>query len=79
MERSGVAGWRFDGPGSVRIRFDVPATEPETLLGWGVWFFASENVEVRMSERFPHRLTLEPFTAPDWGKTGSSGTRTASR
>ncbi len=70
MERSGVGGWRFDGPGSVRISFDVPATEVGTLLGWGLWFYISDDVEVRI-EGFDHKATLEEFTAPDWGKVGS--------
>ena len=70
MERSGVGGWRFDGPGSVRISFDVPVTEAGTLLGWGLWFYISPNVDVRI-EGFSHKATLEAFAAPDWGKAGS--------
>ncbi len=70
MQRSGVSGWRFEGPGSVRISFDVPETEPGTLLGWGLWFFISARVDVRI-EGFGHKATLEAFTAPDWGKAGS--------
>lgn len=70
MERSGVGGWRFDGPGSVRLSFDVPAAAAGTLLGWGLWFYISPGVEVRI-EGFDHKTTLEPFVAPDWGKAGS--------
>lgn len=70
MERAGVGGWRFDGPGSVRIRFDVPATEPGAILGWGLWFNISSDLDVRI-EGFPHKATLEAFTAPNWGKAGS--------
>lgn len=70
MQRSGVGGWRFNGPGSVCLSFDVPVAEPGTLLGWGLWFYISEDVEVRI-EGFDHKATLEAFTAPDWGKAGS--------
>ena len=70
MQRSGVGGWRFDGPGLVRVGFDVPETEPGTLVGWGLWFFITPGVDVRV-DGFRHKATLEAFTAPDWGKAGS--------
>ncbi|UTI65883.1 hypothetical protein NBH00_06630 [Paraconexibacter antarcticus] len=70
MERAGVAGWRFSGPGSIQISFDVPATEPDTLLGWGLWFCISPNVDVRV-DGFDYKTTLDAFVAPNWGKVGS--------
>jgi hypothetical protein len=70
LERSHVGGWRFQGVGFLRVRFSVPATEPGTRLGWGLWFYISPDVEVYI-DGFDHSLTLKHFLSPDWGKTGS--------
>src|SRR5437773_2383863 len=70
MQQPGIGGWRMTGPGSVRVRFEVPAMAPGTLLGWGLWFYVSDGVEVRV-EGFAQKHTLAAFPAPDWGKAGS--------
>jgi hypothetical protein len=70
LERSQVGGWRFTGPGSLRVRFAFPPVEPGTRLGWGLWFCASAGVEASV-EGFDARRTLKQFVAPDWGKVGS--------
>jgi hypothetical protein len=70
LERSQVGGWRFTGPGSLRVRFAFPPVDPGTRLGWGLWFCASAGVEASV-EGFDARRTLKQFVAPDWGKIGS--------
>jgi hypothetical protein len=70
FERSQVGGWRFTGPGSLRVRFAFPTVDPGTRLGWGLWFYATAGVEASI-EDFDARRTLKQFVAPDWGKAGS--------
>jgi hypothetical protein len=70
MQQAHIGGWRFSGPGSVRVRFDIPATPPGTLLGWGLWFCSSPGTRVNI-EGFACMSTLEAYLAPDWGKAGS--------
>lgn len=70
MQRVQVGGWVFAGPGSVTIHFDVPATGPGTLLGWGFWMWRDGDVSVRI-DGFNDKVTCEAFAAPDWGKVGS--------
>jgi hypothetical protein len=70
MQKAGVGGWRFEGAGQIRVRFDFPEVEVGVRLGWGLWLYVSEGVKVRV-EDFEEKLTLDRFFAPNWGKAGS--------
>jgi hypothetical protein len=70
IRRTRVGGWRFNGRGSVRVRFAFPAVDPGTRFGWGAWFNMSEGVEVSLHD-FEAKSTLKRLVTPDWGKAGS--------
>jgi hypothetical protein len=70
LQISGVGGWRIHEQGAICVRFAFPASEPGTLLGWGLWYFAPPEARALL-EGFPHRVTLKPPAAPNWSKAGS--------